>query len=260
MTTRTRTAIFGAAGRMGDALAAAARERDDVAIVAALVRRDSAKLGTFVPGGEQRYVSAIPEDGIEALVDFAGARGFDDALALALDARAAFVSGSTGLSDAQQAALIRASASVPVMWSANFSIGVALLKRLVADAAASLGAEFDVEIFEAHHRHKVDAPSGTALALGQEVARARGQRFESVSRLGRSGASGARMHGEIGFSVMRGGDIVGEHTVTFAGAAERIELTHRATSRAVFAHGALRAAAWLAGRVPGRYELSDLLR
>jgi 4-hydroxy-tetrahydrodipicolinate reductase len=230
-----------------------------VSLVAALVRRDSAKLGTYMPGADLRYVAGVDPGVVEALVDFAGARGFDDALAFALDLRCAFVSGSTGLSDAQQAALIRASASIPLMWSANFSIGVAVLKRLVASAAASLGPEFDAEVFEAHHRHKVDAPSGTALALGHEIARARGQRFDSVARLGRAGATGARIQGEIGFAVQRGGDIVGEHTVTFAGAAERIELTHRAASRAVFAHGALRAAAWLAGRSPGRYDLADLL-
>ncbi len=255
---KTRVAVFGASGRMGDALAAAARERDDCTLVAALVRRDSARLGTYMPNGELRYAATIdvPSD---ALVDFAGARGFDEALALAVEHRLAFVSGSTGLSEAQLEALTRASGTIPVMWSANFSVGVAVLKRLVAQAAELLGSEYDAEIAETHHRHKVDAPSGTALALGEAIARARGQRFESVARLARSGQTGARSPGEIGFAVQRCGDVVGEHTVTFAALGERIELAHRATSRAVFAHGALRAAAWLAQRRSGRFELADLL-
>ena len=255
---KTRVAIFGAAGRMGVALANAARERDDVAIVAALVRKDSARLGTFMPVGELRYTAEL-EGEADAIVDFAGARGFDEGLAIALAARCAFVSGSTGLNEAQLAALKRASATIPVMWAANFSLGVAVLKRLVADAARLLGHEFDAEIFEAHHRQKVDAPSGTAIALGQEIAGARGQRFESVARLARSGYTGPRADGEIGFSVQRCGDIIGEHTVTFAASGERLELTHRATRRSVFAHGALRAAVWLAQRRAGRYELGDLL-
>ncbi|HVF34376.1 MAG TPA: 4-hydroxy-tetrahydrodipicolinate reductase [Candidatus Saccharimonadia bacterium] len=256
--TRTRIAIFGASGRMGGALARAAREREDVAVVAALVRRDSARLGTFMPGAELRYAASLDGD-VDAIVDFAGARGFDDAISLALASRLAFVSGSTGLDDAQLAALTRASASIPVLWSANFSLGIAVLKRLVADAATLLGPEFDAEIFEAHHRQKVDAPSGTAIALGQEIAKARAQRFESVARLGRSGHTGPRAEGELGFAVQRCGDVIGEHTATFAGRGERIELTHRATHRSVFAHGALRAAAWLAQRRSGRYELADLL-
>ena len=256
--TKTRVAIFGAAGRMGEALLDAARERDDVTLTAALVRRDSARLGTRGSGAELRYAATL-ESPADALVEFAGARGFDEALALALQHRLAFVSGSTGIGDAQLAALTRASATIPVMWSANFSVGVAVLKQLVATAAAALGPEFDAEIGELHHRQKVDAPSGTALALGEAIARARGQRFESVARLSRAGHAGPRAEGEIGFAVQRLGDVVGEHTATFAARGERIELTHRATSRGVFAHGALRAAIWLAQRRSGRFELADML-
>jgi 4-hydroxy-tetrahydrodipicolinate reductase len=255
---KTRVAIFGAAGRMGEALFAAAREREDVAVVATLVRRDSARLGTLGHGGELRYEAALAAPA-DALVEFSGARGFDEGLALALQHRLAFVSGSTGITDAQLAALTRASASIPVMWSANFSVGVAVLKRLVEAAATALGTEYDAEIAESHHRQKVDAPSGTALALGEAIARARGQRFESVARLSRAGHAGPRAAGEIGFAVQRLGDVVGEHTATFAAAGERIELTHRATSRGVFAHGALRAAVWLAQRRSGRFELADML-
>jgi 4-hydroxy-tetrahydrodipicolinate reductase len=255
---KTRIAIFGAAGRMGDALVEAARTRDDVALVAAVVRKDSARLGTYMPAGELRYTAALECDA-DAVVDFAGARGFDEALALAQQHRLAFVSGSTGIDETQIAAMTRASSAIPVMWAANFSLGVAVLKRLVASAAAALGPEFDAEIFEAHHRRKVDAPSGTALALGDAIARARGQRFEAVARLARSGHTGPRSDGEIGFSVQRCGDIVGEHTATFAAPGERIELTHRATDRSVFAHGALRAAAWIVQRRSGRYEIGDLL-
>jgi 4-hydroxy-tetrahydrodipicolinate reductase len=169
------------------------------------------------------------------------------------------VTGTTGLSDAQQAALAQAAATIPVLWAANFSLGVALLRKLAAQAAATLGEEFDVEIVEAHHRHKQDAPSGTALALGRTIADARRRSLGDVARYARHGLVGPRTPGEIGFAVVRAADIVGEHTVLFAAPGERLELTHRAGSRDVFALGALRAALWLAGRPAGAYDIADVL-
>jgi 4-hydroxy-tetrahydrodipicolinate reductase len=146
-----------------------------------------------------------------------------------------------------------------VLTAANFSVGVNVLLSLVATAAAALGPEYEVEIVEAHHRRKEDAPSGTALALGRAVAGARGVELDAVRRDGRSGRPGARPAGEIGFHALRGGSIVGEHQVWLIGEMDRLELVHRAADRALFAEGALRAAAWLAGRAPGRYSMRDVL-
>lgn len=244
----------------------AAFDREDCVIVAALTRADSALVGEQVSSvfgaaaPDLEFSAALdPDCGVQALIDFSGPRAFDTALALALERRVAFVSGTTGLSDEQRARLIDAARVIPVLWAANFSLGVALLQRLVAQAAAALPADFDIEIAEAHHRHKQDAPSGTALVLGRTAAQARGQIFDEVAMLARQGQVGPRRPGEIGFSVVRGGDIVGEHTVSFIALGERLELTHRAGSRAVFAQGALHAANWLARQSPGRYELADML-
>lgn len=251
-------AVFGASGRMGRSVLRALGERDDVRIAAALVRGGSALDGCTVGGdgisAELRYHSTLP-DGARVLIDFSGAAGFDAALALALDRGCAFVSGSTGLAPAQRAALERASASIPLLWSANFSLGVALLSKLVAAAARAL-PEWDCEIVEAHHERKRDAPSGTALALGRDVAAAREQAFDAVARF--SYADAPRRSGDIGFAVVRAADIVGEHTVLFATPGERLELVHRATDRMIFARGAVAAARWIAGRPARRYALTDM--
>ena len=257
--------VYGAGGRMGQALLRAAHERNDIRLTAALVREGSAFVGkplASMPGeaAPDLHYSATLDAAIQrgVLIDFSGARGFDTALALALARRLAFVSGSTGLAPAQLAALDAAATTIPVLWSANFSLGVALLSRLVRDAARAL-PEWDCEIIEAHHSRKLDAPSGTALALGRAAAAARGQDFDTVAALARAGEHAARSAGQIGFAAVRAGDIVGEHTVLLATAGERIELTHRATDRAIFARGAVAAVRWLAGRAPGRYTLEDVL-
>jgi 4-hydroxy-tetrahydrodipicolinate reductase len=171
----------------------------------------------------------------------------------------ALVVGTTGLDAAGEAALDRVAARSAVLRAANFSVGVNLLAALVEQAAAVLGPEFDVEIVEAHHRRKEDAPSGTALALGEAVAAGRQVSLEDTRRDGRSGRPGKRPEGEIGFHALRGGDVIGEHTVHFIGDMERIELTHKAADRRLFAAGALRAAAWMAGREPGRYSMREVL-
>lgn len=262
----TRIAVHGASGRMGQAVLREALLRDDVAIAAALVGSQSSALGTplarlLAADAPALACTASLDAGSHAsvVVDFSLAEAFDGALALARDRGIAFVSGTTGLSARQQADLDEAAAIIPVLWSANFSIGIAVLQRLVEDAAALL-ADWDCEISEAHHRAKRDAPSGTALALGRGIAAARGGVFDEVARTARSSmAPGGRAQPEIGFAVIRAGDIVGEHDVLFATAGERLELAHRATDRAIFARGALAAARWLPTRPPGRYTLADML-
>jgi 4-hydroxy-tetrahydrodipicolinate reductase len=169
------------------------------------------------------------------------------------------VIGTTGFDEAGRRQIEQAARSVPVVFSPNMSVGVNVAFRLVELAARMLSEDFDVEIIEAHHRHKVDAPSGTALRLGELVANAQGRTLNEVAVHGRHGLTGARPSGGIGFSVMRGGDLVGEHTVMFAGAGERIEITHRASSRMTYALGSLRAARFLAQRGAGLYDMRDVL-
>ena len=241
MTTAVTIAVFGADGRMGRALQRIAGESADFAVVVALGRDD------------------MPAAAFDVLIDFSGASGFDEALVLARERGVALVSGSTGLTDAQHAAMHTAAAAIPLLWSANFSIGIAVLRQLVRDASRRL-ADFDCEIHEAHHRDKKDAPSGTALVLGRDVAEARGIDFDANNAVIRNAEHGARHAGEVVFSVTRGGDIVGEHAVQFIGHGERLELVHRATDRDIFARGALHAARWIAGKPAGLYAIDDVLR
>jgi 4-hydroxy-tetrahydrodipicolinate reductase len=256
-----RLAVVGASGRMGCAIVRLAH-RDGLDIACAVgvtdVGRDAGELagigpiGTCVVDG----LSAIEHARADVVVDFS-APGATLALApIAAAAGSALVSGTTGLDDEVRQALDQAARRVAVMWEPNMSIGVHVLIHLVAQAAAAL-SDWDVEIVEVHHRAKVDAPSGTALRLADAVQRGR----SSTTRLvhGRHGARGVRAPEEVGVHALRGGDVVGDHTVYLAGGGERIELVHRATSRDVFAHGALRAARWIAGRPPGRYSLSEVL-
>ncbi len=257
----TPVILFGASGRMGQEILRLAPDRADIEIVAALIRPGARLLGEPVwpdRADALAYETVLePERRADVLVDFSNSVSFDAALALAVEREMAFVSGTTGLSDLQRESLEQASLRIPVLWSANFSLGVALLRRMAADAARVLGEEFDVEIIEAHHRHKRDAPSGTALTLGRAIAEARGRTIEEVGVFARHGHMDERARGEIGFATVRGGDIVGDHTVLFAGEGERLEFTHRASTRAVFARGALVAARWIAGRSAGRYTLDQ---
>ena len=262
MSTPIPVVVRGATGRMGQAILRVLAERDDLTLAAALVRAGSAHAGQPVhplADGGHRYVERLaPDDDARVLIDFSVAGAFDDGLALALERKLAFISGTTGLDEHQRATLERAATSIPVLWSANFSLGVAVLARLVREAAGAL-PEWDCEIIEAHHVAKRDAPSGTALALGRAVADARGQDFDAVAVPARTGETAAHKPGEIGFAAVRAGDIVGEHTVLLATAGERIELAHRATDRAIFARGAVAAARWIAGRAPGRYALDEVV-
>lgn len=256
MADAVRIAVFGARGRMGQALLDAASERIDLEVVAALVRADSspADAGLRSTGFPSLATTLSPDANAQVLVDFSGAAGFDSAMELALRHKLALVSGSTGLSEQQSASLQAASERVPVLWAANFSLGVAVLAHVAAQASRLL-PDWDCEIFEAHHRNKQDAPSGTALMLGERVRESRGAN-ESLLSLDRNGL---RPSQGIGFSVMRAGDIIGEHEVHLVGAGERIELVHRAMDRRLFARGALVAARWLCGRQPGRYTLEAVL-
>jgi 4-hydroxy-tetrahydrodipicolinate reductase len=251
---------------MGIEVLRAARQRPDCVVVATLVRAASGWGGeplSLALGGDAPdldFVSALdPETAVDVIIDFSTPDALATPLAIALERRIAFVCGTTGLDQAQLGQLRDAAARIPVLWSANFSLGVALLKRMAAMAAAQLGPDFDVEILEVHHRHKKDAPSGTALALGRAIAQARRHVFDDVARYARDGVGEPRARHEIGFAVMRAADVVGEHTVMFASEGERLELTHRASSRAIFASGALRSALWLARQGAGWYDISDVL-
>lgn len=195
---------------------------------------------------------------LDVVIDFSTPDGFDAALTHCDLHGVALVSGTTGLDVARRQRLAAAAAAIPVLYAANFSLGVAVLTRVLREAAAAL-PEWDLEIIEAHHAQKVDAPSGTALALGRAAAAARSQDFDAVALLSRAGSVGARKPGTIGFATVRAGDIVGEHTAVLAGMGERLELSHRASDRAVFARGALAAAAWLAGKRAGAYSLDDVI-
>ena len=195
----------------------------------------------------------------QAVVDFTSPAATVEFAALAAQARAVHVIGTTGLEAEHLAKIAAAARHAPIIRAGNMSLGVNLLTRLTQKVAAALDADWDIEIVEAHHRMKVDAPSGTALMLGQAAAEGRGVSLDDTRVSGRDGITGARAKGSIGFSAIRGGDIVGEHDVIFAGEGERIILRHMATDRAIFARGALRAALWGQGQKPGQYDMMDVL-
>jgi 4-hydroxy-tetrahydrodipicolinate reductase len=223
--------------------------------IAAELSEDGAPAAFFALNHGDFGQTVLPEDSV--IIDFSSDAGTRAATALAVRERSPLVVGTTGLSAETLEALDAASATVPVLISANLSVGVALLRRLVRETARSLGSSWDVEIIETHHSAKRDAPSGTALALVEEVRAAHATHHPVVA--GREGLPGPRRHGEIGVHAVRGGSVVGEHVVQFLGSSERIELTHRADSRTVFASGAIRAALWLRGRPAGRYTLDDVV-
>ena len=262
-----RAVIVGAAGRMGQALIRASAARTDLRIGAAISSAGSKVLGRDageVAGAARLGVpvtddlaAALPE--CDVAIDFSHATATAASLAACVAAGRPLLIGTTGLrADAGQE-LERAARHIALLVAPNTSLGVTVLLELVRQCARALPRHFDVEILESHHRLKKDAPSGTALALGHVVAEARGQALEEVGVRGRAGPEVPRREGEIGFAVLRGGDVVGEHTVIFAGAGEQLSLTHRATDRSIFARGALDAAVWLASRPPGRYAMRDIL-
>jgi 4-hydroxy-tetrahydrodipicolinate reductase len=260
-------ALAGASGRMGRQVLEQLLAAPDLRIVGALESPRNPELGTDVGAliGRPMGVRLTADvrkalDKAQVVVDFSAPDATAAVLRAAADKGVACVVGTTGLSDDAQAALDEAAKKVPIVAAPNMSVGVQVLGQLLREAIALLGADFDVEIIEAHHRHKADAPSGTALRLLEIAAAAQNAaHLESITKYGRNGRHAQRTRGEIGVHAVRGGDIVGDHTVILAGEGERIELTHRATSRAVFAAGALRAARWVVGKEPGRYGMAQVL-
>ena len=223
--------------------------------------RDVIELGEHVyAGGADRGDDvAILVREADALIDFSAPQALETNLAAARDAGVPIVVGTTGLADAHHRLIDDAAREIPVLQTGNTSLGVTLLAHLVREAAARLGTDWDIEIVEMHHRRKVDAPSGTALLLGEAAAEGRGIDLADNRESGRDGQTGARAQGAIGFAALRGGTVAGEHSVIFAGEQERVTLAHNAEDRTIFARGAVRAAEWLIGREPGRYGMADVL-
>ncbi|HEX5305272.1 MAG TPA: 4-hydroxy-tetrahydrodipicolinate reductase [Dyella sp.] len=255
-----RVAVNGATGRMGRALLDLLRRDQRFDLVAAITAPDAPEMGAPVAHGSRLcfthdWSAAGP---LDVVIDFSGPEGLAAALRHCEANGVALVVGTTGSGDDLTRRLDAATARIPVLRAANFSLGVAVLARLLREAAAAL-ADWDLEIIEAHHGRKEDAPSGTALVLGESAARSRGVSLDAQAVYAREGRTGPRPSGAIGFAVVRGGDIVGEHTAMLIGQGERLELSHRATDRSIFARGAIEAAHWLAGKPAGSYGLDAML-
>lgn len=262
-----KVAVLGATGRMGQAIITALAGVDDIGLAGAVTRVGDASLGQ--DAGQYAGVKAagvpLTDDRAQAMhqaqvaIDFTLPSALDGNLRSAVESGTALVIGTTGLSPEQMKAVEKTAHEVPIVYGRNMSVGMNVFMHFVAEAARTLGEDYDAEIVEAHHRHKVDAPSGTALALGEAIAQARQSKLEDLAVRTRDGQTGPRVPGTIGFSTIRGGGIVGDHTVMFISADERVEFTHRAADRGAFASGALRAARWVAGRAPGLYSMADVL-
>ncbi|MBD8573632.1 4-hydroxy-tetrahydrodipicolinate reductase [Pseudomonas syringae] len=262
-----RIAVTGAAGRMGKILIEAVGQAPGAGLTAAIDRPDSTLVGADAGelAGQGRIgvplsgdLARVAEE-FDVLIDFTHPSVTLKNLAFCRKAGKAIVIGTTGFTAEEKLRLAEAAKEIPVVFAANYSVGVNLCLKLLDTAARVLGDEVDIEISEAHHRHKVDAPSGTALRMGEVVANALGRDLEKVAVYGREGQTGARERQTIGFATTRAGDIVGDHTVLFAADGERVEITHKASSRMTFARGAVRAALWLDGKAPGLYDMQDVL-
>lgn len=260
-------AIVGASGRMGQMLIQTVLDSDRATLAGVTERAGHAwigkDLGACMNGADLGVL--VSDDPLEvfakaqAVIDFTRPDATVDHAALAAQARAVHVIGTTGMEDSHLAKLSAAARHAPIIRAGNMSLGVNLLMQLTKKVAAALDADFDIEIVESHHRYKVDAPSGTALMLGEAAAEGRGVALADVSDRGRDGITGERKRGDIGFTAIRGGDVVGEHDVIFAADGERIVLRHLATDRRIFARGALKAALWGQGKPPGEYDMLDVL-
>ena len=252
--------IAGAAGRMGQMLIREIARTEGASLAAALEGPGSSQLGTEAAKGVKIVADAAQAIGAaEAVIDFTVPAATIAHAKIAAEKGVAMVIGTTGL-DPEQTKIVHACAEkTPILWAANMAVGVNVLLSLVEKTAAMLDPAYDIEVLEMHHRHKIDAPSGTALALGKAAAAGRKVELEKVWRKSRDGHTGARPTGEIGFATLRGGEEVGVHTVFFAAAGERLELTHRSFSREGYAAGAVRGALWLKGKKPGLYGMKDVL-
>lgn len=264
---QTRIGVVGCGGRMGRMLVAEIAVADGCIVAGGAEAPGTAAIGRDI--GELAGIGAlgltVGSDraalfaASDVVIDFTVPAASVAHAALAASHGRGLVIGTTGLDVAQTQAVKQAARQVPIMWAPNMSLAVTLLTNLVEDVARRLGPDYDIEILEMHHRDKTDAPSGTALALGRAAAAGRGVDLDSVAQRVRDGHTGVRRSGDIGFATLRGGDVAGEHTVSFAANGERLELSHRATSRQVFARGAVTAAKWVAGRQPGLYDMHDVL-
>jgi len=262
-----RVGVNGAGGRMGKTLIQACVEHQDTQLGAAFEISSSSTIDQdagLIAGIERLDVNI--NSGIEAeanqfdaLIDFTIPICTMQSLDLCVKHKKSMVIGTTGLDDEQKQKLESASRSIPILFAPNMSVGVNLCLKLLHIAAKTLGDDYDVEIIEAHHRHKIDAPSGTALRMGEVVAETLGRDLKKCAVYGRQGQTGERDNKTIGFETIRAGDIVGDHTVMFAGTGERVEITHKASSRMTFAQGAMRAASWLHSKEPGLYSMQDVL-
>lgn len=263
----TKIAVTGAGGRMGKAIIEAIQETEGVVLGAAIERPGSSLIGA--DAGEVAGVgtlgiaiaenlSAVTGD-FDILIEFTIPEVTEHHLEVCRAAGKGIVIGTTGMTDEQKTAIAAAGREIGVVFAPNMSVGVNLSLKLLEMAARVLGDDVDIEIIEAHHRHKIDAPSGTALRMGEVVAETLGRDLKACAVYGREGRTGERERKTIGFETIRAGDIVGEHTVMFAGIGERIEITHKASSRMTFAKGAVRAARWLTGQPAGQYDMQDVL-
>jgi len=261
-----RIAVAGATGRMGQMLIEAVRAAGDCRLTGALERADSPALGqdagAFAGWASGVRVSADVRAGLQgaqALIDFTRPEATLAHLPVCRQQGVALVIGTTGFGDAQKAQIAAAARDIPIVMAPNMSVGVNVTLKLLELAARALTTGYDIEIIEAHHRHKVDAPSGTALKMGEVIAAAQGRNLQDCAVYARHGHTGERDPSTIGFATVRGGDIVGDHTVLFAGTGERIEIAHKSSSRAGYAQGSLRAVRFLAGRKAGLFDMFDVL-
>jgi len=262
-----RIAVIGAAGRMGKTNIEAITQAEGVVLGAAIVEADSSLIGADageLAGVGKLNVSLVgsllaAKDDFDVLIDFTSPQTTLANLAFCAEHGKKIVIGTTGLNDTEKAELESYADRVAIMFAPNMSVGVNVCLKLLEMAASVLGDDYDVEVIETHHRHKVDAPSGTALRMGEAVADALGRDLKECAVYGREGQTGARTQKEIGFETIRAGDVVGDHTVLFANEGERIEITHKASSRMTFAKGAVRACGWLAEKEVGLFDMQDVL-
>jgi 4-hydroxy-tetrahydrodipicolinate reductase len=262
----TRIAIAGSGGRMGRMLLEAVTQDGNAALAAALEVAGSSQVGRdageMVGAPRGVLISDKPEQalaGSDVLIDFTRPEGTLQHLAICRRLKVRMVIGTTGFDEAGKKAIADAAREIGIVFAPNMSVGVNVTLKLLELAAQAMGSDHDIEIIEAHHKHKVDAPSGTALKMGEVVAGAMGKKLADCAVYAREGHTGERKPGSIGFATIRGGDIVGDHTVLFAGTGERVEITHRSSSRTTYAQGSLRAAQFLMGRPAGLYDMWDVL-
>lgn len=259
--------VIGAGGRMGRMLIEAVQVNPQTTLSAAIEREGSSLVGADageVASIERLNIKIVDDlvaviDDIDVLIDFSLPDATEQNMQICAEHKVAMVIGTTGFNEQQEQVLTEASKHIPIVYAGNYSTGVNLSLKLLAMAAKAFGDEADVEVIEAHHKHKIDAPSGTAYMMAEAVAQARGQALKEVAVYGREGQTGARKKGEIGIHAIRGGEIIGDHTVMFIADGEVVEITHRARARMTFAAGAVRAATWIIEQKAGQYNMQDVL-